>query len=186
MTVAPLALAGARLAAQASLAGRAAPSSYDGLTIGAPPGPVLALALASLLVSCIVLGLVDARTRRLPNALVGVVALCGVALLGSDLLCREPPALRVCWCAGTLAALGTCETLRRRLRGGRGIGFGDVKLIAAFALVLGSSVIVAVLLSCLLALAVEVPRRRRTFAFGPYLCLAMVVTCVGSALAALA
>lgn len=139
--------------------------------------PTWALAAVSCL-ACLAAALVDARTRRLPNPLVALVAACALAqmLLAGPCGLGQPPALpsapeRIAACALTLAALLGAGALWRRLRDERGMGMGDVKLLGAIALWLGAGVAWALALACLLALAANLPRGRRTFAFGPYLAL---------------
>ena len=75
------------------------------------------------------------------------------------------------FCAAAALAVGYgFELAWRRARGGaHGMGFGDIKLLAAVSLWLGPAILWVVFLSCLLALAVELPRGRRAFAFGPYI-----------------
>ena len=148
--------------------------------------PTWALAAVSCL-ACVWAARVDARERRLPNPLVGAVAACALVemLLTGPCGLGQPPALasapeRVCACALTLAVLLAANGLWRCLRGERGMGMGDVKLLAACALWLGADVVWVLALGCGLALAANLPRARRTFPFGPYL------ACAFAALLALA
>lgn len=139
--------------------------------------PTWALAAVACL-ACGWAACVDARTRRLPNPLVACVALSALAQL---VLCNfvgmsQPPCLpgiaeRLISAAGTVAVLLAAGAAWRLLRGQRGMGMGDVKLLGALALWLGAGVFVALGCACLLALAVNLPHGRTTFAFGPYLCI---------------
>lgn len=141
---------------------------------------IAAWAIAAVLVGLSVwAGVVDARSRRIPNACCALVALCGVALqvaraqsrvapvLGEPLACVE--------LAVALLVAGVClELAYRRLSGHSGLGMGDVKYVAAWAVSLGWLVAPALAVACLLGAAWGLATRQRTFAFGPWLSLAFV------------
>ena len=141
---------------------------------------------ASFFVPLAVAVVVDLRDRRIPNGCVWLIALGGLLQWG---LCAVDPAAPFSWlapgierllcCLGCLGVGVAAEMLwRRRHAGAHGMGMGDIKLLAAVALWIGSAVFVAVGAACLLALAVETPRGCRTFAFGPYIAVASVVCLV--------
>ena len=151
---------------------------------------IAAWAIAAVLVGLSVwAGIVDARSRRIPNACCVLVALCGVALqivrvqggvapvLGEPLACVE--------LAAALLVAGVClELAYRRLSGHSGLGMGDIKYVAAWAVSLGWLVAPALVVACLLGAAWGLATRQRTFAFGPWLslvfCLQMLMTLVTS------
>jgi len=125
---------------------------------------------------------IDVRVRRIPNPavallLTGALVHAAFASCGFEVpLAWLPPAGERLLSSAMILVLGLlCEALWRASHSGaHGMGMGDVKLFAAAAAWLGLFVLWAVLAACLLALAVEVPRRRSTFAFGPYIALAFV------------
>lgn len=135
------------------------------------------LAVGAFFALCAALSVVDARTRTIPNRLVGALAaLALLQMLLDDVLgvacCSflATPLERVLWCVGTFSALLLGELAWRRMQdGSHGMGLGDVKLLAAFALWFAGGVVVVLLSACLLAVGWSAVRRRRTFPFGPFL-----------------
>lgn len=139
---------------------------------------IAAWAIAAVLVGLSVwAGVVDARSRRIPNACCVYVALCGMALqivrvqggvapvLGEPLACVE--------LAAAVLVAGVClELAYRRLSGRAGLGMGDIKYVAAWAVSLGWLVAPALVVACLLGAAWGLATRQRTFAFGLWLSLA--------------
>ena len=122
---------------------------------------------------------VDLRERRIPNGAVlalaiGSLAQMALAAGGAPVLSALSGAGERLACAAVLVAATTAfECFWRASRGGvHGIGMGDVKLLGACALWVGAAVLIVVALACLVALCCELPRRRLTFAFGPYIALA--------------
>lgn len=78
----------------------------------------------------------------------------------------------------------------RRVRKRDGLGFGDVKLFVWLEIVLGSDVLVALLLACLLcgvavlpAILTKKQRPDASFAFGPYIVLGVALVTVSNVLA---
>ncbi len=145
------------------------------------------LAIGAILVNAL-LGLSDARTRRLPDGLVGALALLGLAdasLAALGVGAPAPLVTRVAWALTALCALTAAELAWRRLRGVAGIAGGDVKMIAAIALWAGPDVALVVGAACAVASLVALVRGARTFALGPYLavfsCLQLVHTLVNIA-----
>lgn len=106
-----------------------------------------------------------------PNS-VGL-AIPGSAQTASAFLDVTAPGLsvpsRLAWGIGTLIVLACVEALWRCLRRSHGMGAGDIKLIGALGLWLGPLLVATLMLACLVGALVAVARRRRTFAFGPYL-----------------
>lgn len=151
---------------------------------------IAAWAIAAVLVGLSVwAGIVDARSRRIPNACCVLVALCGVALQivrvqgGVAPVLGEP--LACVWLAAALLVAGVClELAYRRLSGRAGLGMGDIKYVAAWAVSLGWLVAPALVVACLLGATWGLATRQRTFAFGPWLslafCLQMLMTLVTS------
>lgn len=141
---------------------------------------IAAWAIAAVLVGLSVwAGVVDARSRRIPNACCALVALCGVALQAARAQSRVAPVLgEPLACVELAAALlvaGVClELAYRRLSGHSGLGMGDVKYVAAWAVSLGWLVVPALVVACLLGATWGLATRQRTFAFGPWLSLAFV------------
>lgn len=135
-------------------------------------------------------GAADARSRRIPNASVALMAAC--ALAQGALAAAGVPALawlgplpeRALWAIGALALGASCELLLRRARGGaRSVGMGDVKLAAAEALWLGPGLLASLVLACASALLVESAwRRRRVFPLGPHIAWASVACLLMEAL----
>lgn len=125
----------------------------------------------------------DLQERRIPNACVFVLAagaatnMLWTAIIGCTVFSWLPACgERVCWALGTLLGATVLERLWRRTHGGgHGFGFGDIKFVAAVALWLGPQTLFVAVLSCVLALAIEIPLRHRSFAFGPYISAASAV-----------
>ncbi len=129
---------------------------------------------------CVAAALVDARERRIPNAVCATLAFGALAqtalrdLAGLPVLETLAPAWgRLTWAAGFAAALVLFELAWRRTHDGRhGMGFGDVKLAAAATLWLGPLGPAGFACACAAAALASLVRRRRSFALGPYLALA--------------
>lgn len=122
------------------------------------------LAISALLV----LSLIDARTFEIPfscNAFIGVL---GIAAAIAD---RERWVSHIAGFAGVAALLLLVYALTR----GRGIGGGDIKLMAATGLLLGFGCnLVGFLFGCLYASFIHIARMKlsgaeRMLAMGPYL-----------------
>ena len=135
--------------------------------------PPLRAALLSVLgLVLLVSAVYDAKTRRLPDGLTLSIALAALALAAS----RSTDALAV----GVLAAViafALLEAVRRlflQLRGRPGLGFGDVKLIAALAPWTALSTPWVVVVAAVLGLVVMAlrPSHDGRLAFGPYVAVA--------------
>jgi leader peptidase (prepilin peptidase) / N-methyltransferase len=139
--------------------------------------------LASDLVFVLVLvaaGIIDLRSRRIPNRLLAT----GVAA-GLPLLALADPGLL----PGRIAAMGLAggAFLAVALIRPDGFGMGDVKLIATMGLFLGDAVLPAVLVALcagsVLGLVLLVRDGRdaatATFPFGPFLALGGLLTLLG-------
>jgi leader peptidase (prepilin peptidase) / N-methyltransferase len=140
---------------------------------GATGRGAVAASLAALLV---VLSAIDVQRRLLPNAIV----LPAIALALPAQLLVSPGR----WLEWTLAAFGAALVLLLPLLAGRaGVGMGDVKLAFLLGLVLGESVMLAIVVASLAvlpaALALLVRHggaaMRMGVPFGPFLALGAVV-----------
>jgi leader peptidase (prepilin peptidase)/N-methyltransferase len=132
--------------------------------------PFRSLGVALLGLVLMTSALVDLKTRRLPDALTLTVgALCAAMAANAS-----PQRLAI-GAAAAVIAFAVLETLRRAYaaaRGTPGLGFGDVKLIAALGLWLGVLTPWAVCLASLVGLAVVLwkrPARDERIPFGPAL-----------------
>lgn len=137
---------------------------------------------------------VDARSRTIPNLSCAIIAVCGLALQTTRMLAPRvletlvpeaavmaslgEPLACVAWGAGVLVCGVGAELAFRSWTGRTGLGLGDVKLLAAWASVIGRTVVPALAISCLLGAVWAIARRERTFAMGPWIT-------VGTALALL-
>lgn len=117
----------------------------------------------------------DSKTQRLPDALTAIAAMLCAALTFTG----GPGPIWQGLLASAVALVGL-ELMRRgfaAVRGRSGLGFGDVKLIAAGALWLGPATLWAVTLAAcagLAGVALSRPRPAR-IAFGPYLAASIFV-----------
>ncbi len=137
------------------------------VTLG--PSPLLPAYLLAA-VPGLLLALVDLRCLRLPDRLVGALAI--VAGVPSAVL--RPERLGTALAAGGLVLTAY---LAIALLPGRGLGLGDVKLAAALALILGfagwpaviAGLVVPHLINGPIALVLLLARRARPLPFGPAL-----------------
>lgn len=89
-------------------------------------------------------------------------------------------------CAAVAMAVLVCglglELLYRHLSGHAGLGLGDVKFSAAWALTLGWLVVPGIAVASLLGALWALATRQRTFAFGPWLslvfCCELLALCI--------
>lgn len=114
-----------------------------------------------------VLSVIDWRTFTIPNGINLVILLLGVVRLVTDLQNW------LTYLIGMLA-VGLVFFLLHVLTGGRGLGMGDVKLVAAAGLLLGwPKMLLAVLVGSLAGALIHSVRMKhgadRKLAFGPYL-----------------
>jgi len=166
----------------ASCGGRIDPIHVGGEVVGA-----LALAAPLLLVGGVRGGLIallaslglassvyDLKTQRLPDELTAGIAVCAGLLSAmrgvASVLSGLGAALAV------LLILAAVRSAYWRLRNREGLGFGDVKLLAALALWLGLATPWALAGAATLAIVASVllPASRERLAFGPYLVAASV------------
>ena len=129
----------------------------------------LAMPTASLGLLLLGSAVYDARTRRLPDGLT-----IAVAALGALLAAEKSMATLWTGLISAAAAFGMLEGLRRGFLWARrrpGLGFGDVKLVAAIAIWLGLATPWAVVLASVLGLgfARARPPADGRLAFGPWL-----------------
>lgn len=145
---------------------------------GADPSDLVVASLGGAVF--ILLAVVDAEQRRLPNTVViPALALAFVAAFQSDQLVQS--------IGGALIGLmlfGSFYLLGRIIFGPRALGIGDVKLAMLVGAVLGAAYAPAALLlavflagaASLVLLALRRKQRRDTIPYGLYLSLAGVVT----------
>jgi leader peptidase (prepilin peptidase) / N-methyltransferase len=150
----------------------AAATVLVGLTFVAVHPVANAALYAAVQVLLVTIAAVDLETRRIPNELVGGLAV--LALVARAVAERSHLVESV---VAGLAVFGVALLLASLARGG--LGMGDVKLAGALGLVLGKVVLLALVLGtglgAIAAVAVLVRRgaagRRTTIAYGPYLAL---------------
>ena len=128
-------------------------------------------ALCSLL---LVLAVIDWRTFEIPNGLNLAIALLGAVQLAADF--ENWPLYVIGGCSVSLLFL-----LLWFLTGGKGLGMGDVKLMAAAGLLLGwPRILLAMLLGSLAGTVIHIARMKhgagRKLAFGPYLALGIGIS----------
>jgi leader peptidase (prepilin peptidase)/N-methyltransferase len=131
--------------------------------------PVRAVWIAALGLVLLASAAFDAKTRRLPDALTLAIGILGAGLA----LSRSSEALETGLIAAAVA-FALLEAVRRGfqwLRRKSGLGFGDVKLIAALALWLGVATPWAVALAAGAALVAVLvrPSQDGRLAFGPWI-----------------
>lgn len=140
----------------------------------------------------LILSAIDLDHRRLPNALVALLA--GMGALGVLTAWLGIPAcpivgsavgIRAAAVAGVGVLLGggvplVAALVYERLRGQAGLGMGDVKLLAAYGLYLGSFVVMALFIGSLVGAIVGTAARKgvreSAIPFGPFLALGAIVT----------
>jgi leader peptidase (prepilin peptidase)/N-methyltransferase len=137
--------------------------------------------LSATATALVKLSAIDVQTRRLPNTLVLLVALLGLAytlvecVQLSSLTPLTSSILGMLFTAGPAAALSVFYFLIRKQEG---FGAGDIKLLAALGIFLGVyGVLILPLASLCAALAMLVYKKARgqTLAFGPYISFAAVL-----------
>lgn len=166
-----------------------------GLRFGAAPSALLAAILFWFL---LVLSLIDLDTMRLPNILVGAlggVGLVGavaaqvsgatvvplVGMAGSGLLADPVPAALLGAAIG-VSLPGGLAAIYGLVRGRRGLGMGDVKLLAVLGLFLGPYVVMCMFFGSLLGVVAGLAAARGRSAaetkipFGPWLAAGAALT----------
>lgn len=153
----------------------------------------------SLFFLLLVLSAIDLDTLRLPNKLVGLLAVIGVVSVAASALTDVAVAPVLGDATGMDAALsagaglllggglsGLVAASYRALRGKQGLGMGDVKLLAAFGLFLGPYVLMALMLGSIAGAVGGIVSARggslvsARIPFGPYLAAgAVAVVLVG-------
>ncbi|HUO23356.1 MAG TPA: A24 family peptidase [Caulobacteraceae bacterium] len=139
--------------------------------------PTRAVLLSALGLTLLASAVHDLKTKRLPDAFTLALAVLGAGLA----VLRSAQDLWEGMIAGAVAFVGL-EVLRRafiRFRGKPGLGFGDVKLLAALALWLGLLTpwaMAAASLGGLIAALIR-PQADGRLAFGPW--IAAAAWCVG-------
>ena len=139
-------------------------------TLGLNLKSVLTMALASAL---IVIAVIDWRTYEIPFGLNVFIAVLGLIAVAEKLLSREFTGI---WesVIGFVSVSGFLFVVYLATKG-RGIGGGDIKLMAAAGLFLGwKNCILAFVIGCILGSVIHLIRMRvskqdHVLAFGPYL-----------------
>ncbi|WP_298324612.1 A24 family peptidase [Asticcacaulis sp.] len=132
-----------------------------------------ALAVGVLGFALLALSLIDIQTFRLPNPLVFMV------LVFSGLLSvvRGEGGASLLWAAGVFIVLKVLQFILQRRSGVAALGEGDIKLMSALALWLGSSVAYAFSLASLGALVfIVLTRWKGRIPFGPFLAAGSLLT----------
>jgi leader peptidase (prepilin peptidase)/N-methyltransferase len=128
----------------------------------------------------VVIAAEDIRTRRIPNAVTGPAVLVAI-LLRIVFASSELPVTLIAGVTTFVAFLGLAIVARG------GFGMGDVKLAGLLGVLLGVSVLPALLIGTVagalasLVILLRSRSRRAAFAYGPYLCFgAALVILAGS------
>jgi prepilin signal peptidase PulO-like enzyme (type II secretory pathway) len=138
----------------------------------------LPLALACWLL--LLLGLIDARTGYLPDALTVPYLLLGVAMGFAHGGLQAWPDM-ASGLAAAVAVPGVCMVLHWLRHRSAGMGWGDMKLLAGMGVWLGAQgVISALLVACLCGLAFTLWRNRglrlrAAYPFGPFLVIGTLI-----------
>ena len=129
-------------------------------------------------------GLIDAETRRIPNAITYRLAPALLLLIGGGALLDGEPSAAVRCLLGGLAAFGALLVLA--LISPRGMGMGDVKLAASLGIALGylgwGHVLLGVFggfvlggVVSLVLMALRLRTRKDLLPFGPYLAVSTML-----------
>lgn len=137
---------------------------------------VLTMALISAL---IVIAVIDWRTYEIPFGLNVFIAILGIADIAIKLMDRDYPGI---WdnLIGAVSVSGFLLLLYLATKG-RGIGGGDIKLMAAAGLFLGwKNCILAFVIGCVLGSVIHLIRMKvsgkdHVLAFGPYLAVGILI-----------
>jgi leader peptidase (prepilin peptidase)/N-methyltransferase len=138
---------------------------------GLTPDSILGCLFASVL---LVASVIDARTREIPPGTTIFIAVLGLLRLLVHLSDWKSALLGLVCVSGVLL-------LVLLVTGGRGIGGGDIKLMAGTGLFLGFQLnLLAFFLGCVLGAVIHLCRMKfahagRDLAFGPYLCAGAVI-----------
>ncbi|MDR0819645.1 MAG: prepilin peptidase [Oscillospiraceae bacterium] len=148
-------------------------NSYFNGGFVAPDLPLQCLMLTALLT----LSVIDARTREIPFGINVFIFALGIALLVLEFIFFRPDAFRnqaITQAIG-FVAVSVPLLLIERISGGRAIGGGDVKLMAAAGLFLGwKLILLALIIGCIAGSIIHIVRMKiaganRYLALGPYL-----------------
>ena len=140
---------------------------------------VITMALASAL---IVITVIDWRTFEIPFGLNVFIAVLGIAIVATKFVERDFTGI-LDNIIGAVSVSGFLLILYLATKG-RGIGGGDIKLMAAAGLFLGwKSIILAFVIGCILGSVVHLIRMRvskqdHVLAFGPYLAAGIFIACL--------
>jgi leader peptidase (prepilin peptidase)/N-methyltransferase len=128
----------------------------------------------------VVIAAEDLRTRRIPNA-ISVSACLAATVLRVVFAASELPVTLIVGAATFALFLGLAIVARG------GFGMGDVKLAALLGVLLGTSVVPALLIGTVagaiasIAILLRSRSRRAAFAYGPYLCLGAAIVILAGA-----
>ena len=123
------------------------------------------------------LSMVDLAIYELPPELNLLIAFCGAGRLMTDLEHWYEYLIGAVLVSGLFLAIGL-------ISGGRAMGFGDVKMMAALGLFLGwKKILLVLLLACVLGVLIHglrmiISKKEHVLAFGPYLALGAVIAMI--------
>lgn len=139
------------------------------------------------------IALIDLEYLIVPDVLIGVLVILGIAIRALEFLSGQSDFAVVAgeMASGLLVGGGGLYAIRAigsRIAGREAMGLGDVKLMAAFGIVISPlGLLVLLFVACLIGLSIEMVRRLMTvagqvqgreIAFAPSLCLAAVIVMV--------
>jgi leader peptidase (prepilin peptidase) / N-methyltransferase len=137
---------------------------------------------AVIIILCLLVAFFDFRRGIIPDACNAGLAVAGVVRTAADVSISLGD--RVLDCAITLAFLLLLRSAYRRYRGHHGLGLGDVKFLAASALIVGMAGLQLVIFFACLAGLSELVIRKFIFAetvkaqtrlrFGPHLAIGLI------------
>ena len=136
---------------------------------------------AFLLVVLLVVSVIDARTLRIPNWLTAILFVAGLVMLaGTDAMTI---AIHLGSSFATYLLMAGLSQAYKHLRGVNGLGLGDAKLLAAFAVWIGPLWLAPIVfVASSLAIMFILMRRllsgtslHRVIPFGPFLSLAFFI-----------
>lgn len=157
---------------------------------------------AALILALVWLSDIDIATRRLPNKIVGALAVCGLVAVGASHVANAfgypvaAPVAPVFVSPGFDALTGSAlaslpplalAILYRLFRGRPGFGAGDIKLLAVLGMYLGLYAVFILPMAALLSLAFIGARKvftptevhlDTTFPFGPFIAAASILMIV--------
>lgn len=128
----------------------------------------------------IIISVIDLRTNTINLGINIFISIMGLILIGLEYISTKDLNLVFNHIIGFFIVSGFL-LLVLLITGGRGMGFGDVNLMAAAGLVLGwQFILLAFMIGCVLAAMIhpvlmKLKRHNRVLAFGPYLALGITI-----------